>query len=156
MLDASLEHERWLPVYATKLISASLVDLFQCLSQTADFYLETVHPSPAAHRTLDNLLAEMIGAIFAYAGRIKAVCGDATDLLAPLPELRRTAAAAAAASSSSAITGGADAAVLPPAVVSRFEALPPAALCTMINNVHSCALRCSPRRAAVRGCTPVR
>ena len=79
MLDSALEQEEWTPVYATKRISASLVDLFQCLSQTAHFYLDSlsqpwpgVHPSAGARRTLDDLLAEMIGAVFAYVGRVKA------------------------------------------------------------------------------------
>ena len=62
MLDSALEQEEWTPVYATKRISASLVDLFQCLSQ-AHFYLDSlsqpwpgVHPSAGARRTLDDLL----------------------------------------------------------------------------------------------------
>ena len=36
LIDTSLETETWLPVYATKRVSASLVDLFQCLAQTAE------------------------------------------------------------------------------------------------------------------------
>ena len=31
-----------------------------------------MHPSAGARRTLDDLLAEMIGAVFAYVGRVKA------------------------------------------------------------------------------------
>ena len=42
VLDSALEQEEWTPVYATKRISASLVDLFQCLSQTAHFYLDSL------------------------------------------------------------------------------------------------------------------
>ena len=66
VLDSALELEAWAPVCATKRVSASLVDLFQCLSQTAHFYLDTlsqpwpgVHPSAGARRTLDDLLAEV-------------------------------------------------------------------------------------------------
>jgi len=39
-----------------------------------------VHPSAGARRTLDDLLAEMIGAVFAYVGRVKA-----THTLNPTP-----------------------------------------------------------------------
>ena len=42
VLDSALEQEEWTPVYATKRISASLIDLFQCLSQTAHFYLDSL------------------------------------------------------------------------------------------------------------------
>ena len=66
VLDSALEHEEWAPVCTTKRVSASLVDLFQCLSQTARFYLDTlsqpwpgVHPSAGARRTLNDLLAEV-------------------------------------------------------------------------------------------------
>ena len=108
MLDSALEQEEWTPVYATKRISASLVDLFQCLSQTAHFYLDSlsqpwpgVHPSAGARRTLDDLLAEMIGAVFAYVGRVKATLtltltptatATPTPALTPTLTLRRSAA----------------------------------------------------------------
>ena len=108
MLDSALEQEEWTPVYATKRISASLIDLFQCLSQTAHFYLDSlsqpwpgVHPSAGARRTLDDLLAEMIGAVFAYVGRVKATLtltltptatATPTPALTPTLTLRRSAA----------------------------------------------------------------
>ena len=41
VLEASLELETWTPVFATKRISSSLVDLFQCFSQTV------VYPLPS-------------------------------------------------------------------------------------------------------------
>ena len=130
VLDASLEHEKWTPVFATKLISSSLVDLFQCFSQTVDFFLGTVEPSASAHRCLDALLGEIVGAVFAYVGRIKEICGDASDL-APARHESQLAHAQPRRQS-------ATASALSLAVIARYEALPPTMLCTMINNVHSC------------------
>ena len=38
----------------------------------------------------------MIGAVFAYVGRVKAICGDAAELTAPPPELAAAPATAPA------------------------------------------------------------
>ena len=60
-----------------------------------------MHPSAGARRTLDDLLAEMIGAVFAYVGRVKAtLTPTATPTATPTPTptltltltLRRSAA----------------------------------------------------------------
>ena len=131
VLEASLEHEKWTPVFATKLVSSSLVDLFQCFSQTVDFFLGTVEPCTGALRCLDLLLHEIIGAVLAYVGRIKALCGDASELAPPRAADAQPASAAPRRQSVSAPS-------LPAAVVARFEALPPTMLSTMVNNVHSC------------------
>ena len=129
LAEASLAHERWVPVYATKLVSSSLVDLFQCFSQTADFFLDAAQPSATARRTLDRLLAEILAAALSYVRRVQQRCGDAADLMhAP------ATAEPGGAPRRAAPAGGA----LPAAVAARYEALPPAAMCTMINNVHSC------------------
>ena len=87
------------------------MDLFQCFTQTVDFFFAVAQPSVSMARYLDWLLQEVVRAVLAYAERIQRRCGDADALLGPVDA----------------------------ALAARLAALTPPALCTMLNNVVSAA-----------------
>ena len=111
VLDGSFAQESWAPLTATQRVSASVVDLFQCFTQTVDFFFAVAQPSVSMARYLDWLLQEVVRAVLAYAERIQRRCGDADALLGPVDA----------------------------ALAARLAALTPPALCTMLNNVVSAA-----------------
>ena len=111
VLDGSFAQESWAPLTATQRVSASVVDLFQCFTQTVDFFFAVAQPSVSMARYLDWLLQEVVRAVLAYAERIQRRCGDADALLGPVDG----------------------------ALAARLAALTPPALCTMLNNVVSAA-----------------
>ena len=78
----ALSHETWQPLAETQREASSLVDLFQCLSQTVDVFLSLVQPSSEMASHFERLLNMVVAAIFEYTSEVLRQCGSYEDVLA--------------------------------------------------------------------------
>ena len=78
----ALSHETWQPLAETQREASSLVDLFQCLSQTVDVFLSIVQPSSEMASHFERLLNMVVAAIFEYTSEVLRQCGSYEDVLA--------------------------------------------------------------------------